>query len=90
MNTSEIILISILGAITLLTTVLNFLQKALIERYRLLLKDYYDRLNEVYANDNEVLKYCLMQIMKQSIESEDYETAHKCQDLLNTLQKVNQ
>ena len=88
MSTIEIVFVSFIGAITLLTHVLNYFQKTLIERYKVLLKDYYDKLDEAYTKDDEVLKYCLAQILKQSIEKEDYETAKRCQELLKQLQEA--
>lgn len=33
----------------------------------------------------EVLKYCLQFIIVQSAEKEDYETAQKCKEMLDTL-----
>jgi hypothetical protein len=88
MTTIEIVFVSFVGAITIVTHVLNYFQKTLIERYKMLLKDYYKKLDEAYTKDNELLKYCLAQILKQSIEKEDYETAKRCQELLKQFQEA--
>lgn len=59
----------------------SFIQKAAIEYYKEQEKDH-----------NEVLKYCLKQILTDAVETEDYETANRCQKLienLNTYEKSN-
>lgn len=85
MTTAETIFVSMTAGFAVITFALNSMQSVLIDRYKALLKDYYDKLDEVYTKDDEVLKYCLVQILKKAIEDEDYETAERCKNLLSNL-----
>ena len=85
MTTGETIFVSMIAAFAVINFGLNGMQSVLIDRYKALLKDYYNKLDEVYTKDDEVLKYCLIQILKQAIEKEDYETAERCKVLLSNL-----
>lgn len=78
MSTIELILMIAACALWVFTAVLNKLQSIVIKNY----KAYFE--HSVKFND-EVLKYCLLHIMEQSTEKEDYETASRCQKLLNQL-----
>jgi len=59
----------------------SFIQKAAIEYYKEQENDY-----------SVVLKYCLKCILENAVNDEDYETAERCQKLienLNTYEKSN-
>jgi hypothetical protein len=88
MTTAETIFVSMTAAFAVINFGLNSMQSVLIDRYKALLKDYYDKLDEVYTKDDEVLKYCLVQILKKAIEDEDYETAERCKSLLSNLTEL--
>ena len=88
MTTAETMFVSMTAAFAVINFVLNSMQSVLIDRYKALLKDYYDKLDEVYTKDDEVLKYCLVQILKKAIEDEDYETADRCKSLLSNLTEL--
>jgi len=88
MTTAEIIFVSMTAAFAVINFALNGMQSVLIDRYKALLKDYYDKLDEAYTKDDEVLKYCLVQILKKAIEDEDYETAERCKILLSNLTEL--
>ncbi len=88
MTTAEIIFVSMTAAFAVINFALNSMQSVLIDRYKALLKDYYDKLDEAYTKDDEVLKYCLVQILKKAIEDEDYETAERCKILLSNLTEL--
>ena len=88
MTTAEIIFVSMTAAFAVINFALNSMQSVLIYRYKALLKDYYDKLDEAYTKDDEVLKYCLVQILKKAIEDEDYETAERCKILLSNLTEL--
>ena len=60
MTTAEIIFVSMTAAFAVINFALNSMQSVLIYRYKALLKDYYDKLDEAYTKDDEVLKYCLV------------------------------
>lgn len=79
MTTLEIILSIFFVLFSLLSYVLNFLQGTLIRRYRELIQKT-DKQNE------EILKYCLVHIMNQAAEAEDFEVAEKCRLLLEELE----
>lgn len=83
MTTAEIIFVSMVAGFAIINFALNSMQSVLIDRYKELLKDYYNKLDEAYTKDDEVLKYCLVQILKKAIEDEDYETAERCKTLLS-------
>ena len=85
MTTAETIFVSMTAAFAVINFCLSSMQSVLIDRYKALLKDYYDKLDEAYTKDDEVLKYCIYQILKQAIEKEDYETAERCKTILSTL-----
>ena len=68
MTTAEIIFVSMTAAFAVINFALNGMQSVLIDRYKALLKDYYDKLDEAYTKDDEVLKYCLVQILKKAID----------------------
>lgn len=88
MTTAEIIFVSMTAAFAVINFALNSMQSVLIYRYKALLKDYYDKLDEAYTKDDEVLKYCLVQILKKAIGDEDYETAERCKILLSNLTEL--
>lgn len=88
MTTAEIIFVSMTAAFAVINFALNSMQSVLIDRYKALLKDYYDKLDEAYTKDDEVLKYCLVQILKKAIEDEDYETAERCKILLSNITEL--
>ena len=88
MTTAETIFMSMTAGIAVITYAMNCMQSILIDRYSKLLKDYYNKLDEAYTKDDEVLKYCLIQILKQAIEKEDYETAERCKSLLSNLTEL--
>lgn len=71
---------SIIGLLLLVTIILNYLQKTLIDEYK-------RRLDETYKNSDEVLEYCLMSIIKHSVQEDvqDFETANRCQELIKNL-----
>lgn len=71
---------SIIGLLLIVATVQDYLQKTLIDEYK-------KALEETYKSLNEVLEYCLMSIIKHSIQDDvqDYETANRCKELIKKL-----
>ena len=70
----------IMGIIIIVALVLNKIQAILIDEYK-------KELDKAWKSSDVVLEYCLQQILKQSIQEDvqDFETAHKCQSLLEHL-----
>jgi len=81
MSTIEIIFVSFMGLITLVTHVLNFFQKQLIKNQQKILKFYKDD----RTKNDEVLKYCLNHILDEAVARNDYETANRCKEALMNL-----
>ena len=79
MTTLEIILSIFFLLVSLISCVLNFLQGTLIRGYKELIQKT-DKQNE------EVLKYCLVHIMNNAAEAEDFEVAERCRLLLEQLE----
>jgi hypothetical protein len=88
MTTAETIFVSMVAGFAVINFGLNRMQSVLIDRCKELLKDYYNKLDDAYTKDDEVLMYCLAQILKKAVEDEDYETAERCKSLLSNLSEL--
>ena len=87
MTTNEIILAMLCIALAIVNIVANFFRETLVAHQKKLLKDYYDRLDKVYAENDEVLLYCLKMIVNNAIDKEDYETAERANTQIKELTK---
>jgi len=74
------LLIALMAVLLIIYGVLLSIQQRIINMYQKQLKDN-------YKQSNEVLNYCIRRILKDSIDSEDYETAKRCQDILEEFKK---
>jgi hypothetical protein len=85
----ESIFIIAMTLITIASIVSAALSKVLIEKQRTLIDLQHKEIARSYANTDEVLEYCLRDILKQSIADgvEDFETAARCQKLLEQLRQ---
>jgi hypothetical protein len=81
----EITSMIVMGILMLAAILIIASQKVLIKRYRCILKCYCEILHEASTKEDVVLKYCLHHILKESVDTEDYETAGKCRELLQKI-----
>ena len=71
--------------ITLLNFATNLYQKWLLNKQKVLIKLYEDRIKSQDELTKFAQKYCLADIISRAVEIEDYETATKAQTILNKL-----
>lgn len=57
----------------------------LLRKYRRLLKESMDALENNVKLNAETQKYCLSDIMNKAVEREDYVTAEKCRKLIDNI-----
>lgn len=69
-----------MSVIAVVYIILNYFNGILVERYKKLL-------DETYKGNDTILKYCLRHIEAQAANDGDYETAIKCRDLIQQLEK---
>lgn len=81
MSIEAIIFMSTMGLIMVVQTILIFMQKTLIARYKAMLDDAYEK-------DDFVLKYCLHHIQMEAVEEEDFEKAQHCRNLIDSLNQL--
>ena len=88
MKTDTLFLI-IMEVITVASIISNALSRVLINRQQKLIQLQSDEIKRSYANTDEILEYCLRDILKQAIadDVQDYETADRCFRLIKSLNK---
>ncbi len=85
----KITLIGLCLLVTITSLTFNILYYKLLNFYRSRLNSYEVRLNESYKYSDETMKFCLNAIINNSIKDDvqDFETAKRCQELINKLSK---
>ena len=85
-NTTLIVIIVIINFISFIVSIFaGFVQAKRISYQSAMIEAYKKRLDDNYKYQQEMIKYCITDIYNRSVESEDYETAKKCQSILNDL-----
>jgi hypothetical protein len=74
----RIIYMTAAGLTVIATVILNRLQANLIKAQKI-------ALYELYKSNDEVMEYCLSNILKDSVIKEDLETSARCKKLIDEL-----
>lgn len=86
MNVEQVIFLSLITFIAVLFVTRSVVQEVLIKEQKLLLNEYKNKIKKDEKDNSVVHKYCLNEILKKAIDIEDYETAARCKNLI---QKIN-
>ena len=76
-------------AITVFFIFIIHWQYRILKQQNEALNIYAKEIDRIYKNDDEVLKYCLSKILEDAVENEDYNTAHRCKQLIDKLNYAN-
>jgi hypothetical protein len=85
MNIYGIIAIFIITIFLIGANIVNYLQAKIIIEYK-------KHLENILKENDEVLIFCLMQIIKESVRDDvqDFKTAFKCKEIIDKIYKKNE